>query len=62
MVCTGYLDRDRVELLFNPKWGTDNTRLVCRKSSTERISPKEIYSAVVGLSALKNNLIQRLAA
>lgn len=59
---TGYLEDGNVELLFKPEWGKNNAALVYRKTSSKRISAKEIRDAVVGLSSLKNDIMQRLAA
>ena len=57
----GSSEKGEVELLFKPEWGENNTRLVYRKSSKQRISPKEIHSAVVAMSGFKNDIMQRLA-
>ena len=62
---TGYLGDDngdgKVELLFKPEWGENNTRLVYRKSSSKRISPEQIHMAVVEMTALKKNVTESLA-
>lgn len=52
----------RFEMLFKPEWGKNNTALVYHQFSPKRISPEQIHSAVVGLSTLKKDLTERLAA
>jgi len=51
----------KLEIMFKPQWGEENTALVYTQDSAKRITPNQMYKAAEGMLAVKGNLVERLA-